>query len=193
MKTMLKIALVMIFISGFAFGQIANSAHDFSGDTWNSESEQCNVCHTPHNALAGVSPLWNHTVTVASFTPYSSSSLDATVAAPDGASKLCLSCHDGTVAIDSYGGATGSINVSGNDLIGNDLSNDHPISFTYDATLATNDGGLVDPANAGVAALLTGGKMECSSCHDVHNGTGLTNLLTIDNAGSALCLTCHSK
>ncbi len=193
MKMMLKVVLVSMIACSFALGQIANSAHDFSGDGWNTEGEQCNVCHTPHNAAASVSPLWNHTVTSASFNPYASSTLDATVPTPDGASKLCLSCHDGTVAVDSYGGATGATSISSGADLGSDLTNDHPISFTYDATLATTDGGLVDPSNTSVAALLTAGKMECSSCHDVHNGSGESNLLVMSNAGSALCLTCHSK
>jgi len=42
--------------------------------------------------------------------------------------------------------------------------------------------------------MLSGGdSVECSSCHDVHNGTGFGALLKVDNAGSQLCLTCHTK
>ncbi|MHB2154654.1 cytochrome c3 family protein [Calditrichota bacterium GD2] len=146
--------------------------------------------------------MWNHEVTGATFTPYSSSTLDATVGQPNGVSKLCLSCHDGTVAVDNFGGETnGNEFVSGNDLIGTDLSDDHPVSFVYDAALATADGGLYDPTttNSGLGGtidqdMLISHKLECSSCHDVHNGAGTTGYLLIkSNANSDLCLTCHAK
>ncbi|NOZ04723.1 MAG: cytochrome c3 family protein, partial [FCB group bacterium] len=80
------------------------------------------------------------------------------------------------------------------------LSNDHPVSFTYDASLATTDGDLYNPTttNSGLGGkisddMLVGGKVECSSCHDVHNGSGVATLLVKNNGGSALCLTCHAK
>ena len=43
--------------------------------------------------------------------------------------------------------------------------------------------------------LLIDNKLECSSCHDVHNGAAedVGNLLVKSNSGSALCLTCHLK
>ena len=162
------------------------------------------ACHTPHDANTSVAdaPLWNHQVTVQSFTPYDSTSLDATdVGQPSGYSKLCLSCHDGTVALDNFGGTTSGTNfIDASYEVGPDLSGDHPISFTYDATLATADGGLFDPttANSGLGStitldLLQGDFLQCSSCHDVHNEYENSNLLVIDNAGSALCLTWHNK
>ncbi|MCF6180780.1 cytochrome c3 family protein [Lutibacter sp.] len=194
------------FMSFVSFGQnIAGSDHDFSTESWNSTGEICIVCHTPHNAVTGLTaPLWNHEVTTTTFTLYTSTvspSFDATASQPDGTSKLCLSCHDGTVAMDNFGGQTGGTDfMSGSDKLGTDLSNDHPISFTYDAALATTDGGLFDPTttNSGVgstitADLLLANKLQCSSCHDVHNGSGVAKLLVKSNAGSALCLTCHNK
>src|ERR1041385_334859 len=62
------------------------------------ETEVCIFCHTPHRAT-GEQPLWNHAGSAATYTPYSSSTLKAAVGQPTGASKLCLSCHDGTVAL----------------------------------------------------------------------------------------------
>ncbi|MFQ6108814.1 MAG: cytochrome C, partial [Candidatus Aminicenantales bacterium] len=108
------IALLGVLVT-VALAQISGTAHDFSGDTWNTSGEICIVCHTPHNADTSVSaaPLWNHDVTTATYTLYSSSTLDATLGQPGDISKLCLSCHDGTVAIDSFGGATGSNFISG--------------------------------------------------------------------------------
>ena len=62
------------------------------------EAEVCLFCHTPHRAL-DVVPLWNHEMSQATYTPYTSSTKKAAVGQPSGASKLCLSCHDGTVAL----------------------------------------------------------------------------------------------
>jgi predicted CXXCH cytochrome family protein len=203
MKKLITI-MIVLFIASTTFAQgITGSAHDFSGKTWNSSGEICITCHTPHEAdvTETNAPLWNHEVTAATFTLYSTATIDATTGQPDGASKLCLSCHDGTVAMDNFGGTTnGTKFISGGELLGTDLSNDHPVSFTYDASLATTDGGLYDPttANSGLGGtisndMLIGGKMQCASCHDVHNGSGIGNLLVKGNGSSALCLTCHNK
>ena len=195
------LAICVGVLAASAYAGIANSDHDFSSSGW-SGGEICLPCHTPHGADTGVSgaPLWNHEVSTQTYTLYSSSTLDASMGQPDGASKLCLSCHDGTVAIDSFGGNTGSTMIGGSENLGTDLSGTHPLSFTYDAVLATADGGLHNPATAqsGLggtidADLLLGGKLECASCHDVHNKDNNDDLLRKSNAGSALCLTCHDK
>ena len=191
-------------LASFTFGQgITGTLHDFSGEGW-SGGQICLPCHTPHNSDLTVpeAPLWNHEVTAASFTPYTSPTLTATdVVQPSGSSKLCLSCHDGTVALDNFGGTTTGTSFISTGLVGTNLSDDHPISFTYDAALATADGGLYNPTTAlsGLGGtitvdLLRGGEMECSSCHDVHNSYPANpSLLVITNAGSLLCLTCHDK
>ena len=90
-------------------GTIVGSAHDFSGQGW-SGGQICVPCHTPHKANITVAdaPLWNHALTAATFTLYSSPTLNATLTQPGGGSKLCFSCHDGTVAINSFGGTTDS-------------------------------------------------------------------------------------
>ncbi len=189
---------LMIAGAVMAQGTIVGSAHDFQGEAWNTPGRICIVCHTPHNADTTVtgSPLWNHEVTATSFTLYASATMDATdLGQPDGVSKLCLSCHDGTVGLEAFSGTTTNLNNPGAAaLLGTSLANDHPVSFTYDTSLATTDGELIDPAGSPeVAGMLYGGKMECSSCHDVHNTPGFGNLLVKSNAGSALCLTCHDK
>ncbi len=195
-------ALLVLGVANPLHAQITGTDHDFSGDTWNPSGQICIVCHTPHNGdtLVVGAPLWNHEVTLASHTPYSSSTLDATVGAPSGTSKLCLSCHDGTVALDNFGGTTTGTNfIGGLADFGTDLSNDHPISFVYDAALATADGGLQDPTtqSSGLGGTITGdllfaGSLECGSCHDVHDNT-VAPFLRKSNAASALCLTCHAK
>jgi predicted CXXCH cytochrome family protein len=194
--------LLMIGVSGVSYAQITGSVHDFSIYGW-SGGQMCNVCHTPHSADVSVAnaPLWNHEVTTATYTVYNSPTLDATdLAQPDAASKLCLSCHDGTVAIDSYGGNTGTNFITGADSIGIDLSDDHPVTFTYDDALATTDPGLHMPSVTltGLGGtiqndLLFNNSLECASCHDVHNSVPNPSLLRISNANSAICLTCHNK
>ncbi len=207
MKTLKKLfTLAFVMLMGqYIYAQtIVGSAHDFSGDNWNNTGEICIVCHTPHNAdiTVGEAPLWNHEVTTANFTLYSSPTFDATdLGQPAASSKLCLSCHDGTVAVDNFGGRTnGSDFLTGKKNLGTDLSDDHPISFTYDAALVALDPGLFDPTttSSGLGGtinddLLLGGQVQCASCHDVHNGAGLSDLLRLSNAASALCLTCHAK
>ncbi|MBN2433016.1 MAG: cytochrome C [Acidobacteria bacterium] len=203
------LACLILCCACLALGQagIAGSAHDFSDETW-SHGQICLPCHTPHNANTTVAeaPLWNHELTaVATYTLYSTTSLDATVGQPNGTSRLCLSCHDGTVALENFGGVTnGTAFVTGTILVGNgaNLSGDHPVSFTYDAALAATDGGLHDPTvtasgliGGGTISddMLSGGTMQSSSCHEVHNECGHNSLLILDNGGSALCLTCHDK
>lgn len=153
-------------------------------------SEACVYCHTPHGdpkredpvlspgrgdaAFPAQAFLWNHKDSaVPSYTMYNSSSMDATVAAGTQvgpASKMCLSCHDGTVAVGSVeiamivgtgvllnpniGSATITDTTTGKNsniggVGGSDLSNDHPISFQYSDAVAAADGELVSPSNSG--------------------------------------------
>ncbi|NOY06087.1 MAG: cytochrome C [Chlorobi bacterium] len=198
---------------------IRNSHHDFSGASW-SGNQICRPCHVPHNAITTVpnSPLWSHQLSTASYTVYSSSTLDAQVNQPLGTTKLCLSCHDGTVAIENHAGQTNGTRYTTWGKVGTDLRDDHPISFVYNTALATSDGELYDPStrSSGLGGtieddLLDNGRVECSTCHDphisrntqgcsgchnAHGGFGMTGRtlsLRVDNAGSALCLTCHKK
>jgi hypothetical protein len=124
---------------------IQGSKHDFSA--LSEKQEICVFCHTPHDANARVTeaPLWNRETSTKQFQLYNSPTLDAEVEQPSGTSKLCLSCHDGTVAIDSYGGNLGGKQVRSEAALAGDalqLANDHPISFVYDDSLAARDGEL---------------------------------------------------
>jgi predicted CXXCH cytochrome family protein len=199
------ILFALLSFAGSVWSQtIVRTAHDFSTASWNTGGEICIVCHASHNADATITnaPLWNHKSTVAAFTTYSSATMNATTGQPDASSKLCLSCHDGTVAVDNFGGKTnGTYFLTSTSNMGTNLSNDHPISFTYSTALALTDGGLYDPmtTNSGLgntinADLLLGGKVQCASCHDVHNSAvGTKHLLVKSNNASSLCLTCHKK
>ena len=206
MKKILLLSAAMTFLSLTGHSQILGSKHDFSALTWNTTGEICIVCHTPHNAVTlPDAPLWNHQLSaVAAYTLYDntvSGTFNATTGQPNGASKLCLSCHDGTIALDNFGTVTTGTNyILGINNLGTSLSNDHPISFTYNAALATTDGGLFNPTTAlsGLGGtiqndLLISNQMQCSSCHDTHNKYGIPHMLKKSNAASALCLTCHNK
>jgi predicted CXXCH cytochrome family protein len=146
--------------------------------------------------------LWDHSVTAQTFTPYADpgGSIDASdlTASIGAVSKLCLSCHDGSVAIDAFGGGAGTTTISGAADVTNDLSNDHPISFTYDTTLATADGELTSPASvdevtvSGLPLFEGTGQMECATCHNAHDGAS-TMFLRTANTNSDLCKECHTK
>lgn len=194
----------LLLICNMSMSQITNSAHNFTSSAWNTSGQLCKPCHTPHSGGSENSntPLWNHQMgSNTAYTLYSSASMNAVTGQPDGSSKLCLSCHDGTVALANFGGVkTGKTFVGEATNLGASLANDHPVSFTYDAALATADGGLHNPTTAlsGLGGtinnnLLTAGKMQCTSCHDVHNKAGVAKMLVKNNTGSALCLTCHNK
>lgn len=165
-----------------------------------SESRICIFCHTPHNA-SPVSFLWNRDENFVSYDSYESSTLNASVGQPSGASKLCLSCHDGTVAlglvrsepepIDFSGGVT--VMPEGEGLVGTDLRDDHPISFSYDGLLLIQNPELADPGTLGGSVRLDGNRqLQCTSCHDPHDNQ-FGKFLVTDNAYSALCTTCHKK
>ncbi|MCK5432196.1 MAG: cytochrome c3 family protein [Gammaproteobacteria bacterium] len=201
LNPLIKLSLggVVLLMSSPIMAAISASAHDFSTASWNTKGEICSVCHTPHNAGTSVlAPMWDRTTSTAAFTLYlsSSSTSQATLQQPTGLSLLCLSCHDGTIALDnsSVGDAT---KMTGTKLLGTDLRNDHPISFTYDDALVAADtlaGGTAGlKAKADVTAYLFNNSVECASCHDVHNSATIAYLLRETNAASALCLQCHIK
>jgi hypothetical protein len=194
--------LMTVSIASFAVAAgngagLLNSPHDFSATIPALGGEICRICHSPHdhhvagqNYLNGL--LWNKTQSTATYTMYDQaawptySSLDGTVSAqPDGTAKLCLSCHDGTVAVDSFENHAPAgftlpqyAEIPGfADGANRDLRGTHPISITYE--------------------VLDNNKVQCSSCHDVHDApiesVAGTPLLRVTNAGSAICLACHIK
>ena len=212
------VAAIALISAGVAMAGIKDSKHDLS--TGNATagvyknagtSEICVFCHTPHSGGTLV-PLWNRTTTTLGFTLYTSptGTLDATdLGQPGGASLACMSCHDGTLALSvltnqptpaasagvDAGGVVADLLVNGTAALGKDLSNDHPVSFTFDATLASTDGGLNDPTALSLAKLFGIGsnQVECASCHNVHDNTTAPPFLRASNANSALCLDCHNK
>ncbi len=143
-------------------------------------------------------PLWNRSAGTGSYRVYSSPTFDAEIDYPGGVSKLCLSCHDGISAIDSFGGVNGSVLMSGDARLGTAPGDHHPVSFVYDSALAQKDGDLHDPntASSGLGGtvaekLLVNGRVECTSCHDVHNRHDFLRYIDTGGGIDGLCSTCH--
>jgi len=164
------------------------------------ESDICIFCHTPHHA-SKAAPLWNRFDSGAVYVPYSSTTAKATIGQPTGASKVCLSCHDGTVALGLVRSRAQPIPIQGGittlppgpTRLGTDLSDDHPVSFVYDAALVAADPQLNNPATLTPPVQLDReGQLQCTACHDPHNNQ-YGKFLVRNNQASALCVTCHNK
>jgi predicted CXXCH cytochrome family protein len=152
----------------------------------------CDVCHTPESedgVEAG--PLWDDRPEAQKrFRLY-----DGRTGTPGASSLLCLSCHDGSVAIDTFGaeplrtesmlGSRGRIGTHG------DLGTDHPVGIRYpDHDRSYHPRAEVESDGS---VRLPEGRVECVSCHDVHSAGVTDKLLVKSNDRSALCLTCHRK
>ena len=140
-------------LGGVAHAAVQGSSHDLSGQTTNT-SEVCVFCHTPHGSNVGFqgAPLWNKVTDATGFQRYSTlntSTLDGAEAPVGSVSLACLSCHDGTQAMDVVVNVPGSggWNPLGTEIDGTaigpisgigpipnltkDLRDDHPISIQY--------------------------------------------------------------
>ncbi len=202
---LLKTWTLLLMIPSIALSQsIVNSVHNLSVTgpgtvKASSESEICVFCHTPHKSSPR-KPLWNREDPGLTYTIYGSSTTQASPGQPDGASLLCLSCHDGTIAlgnvlskpapIEFSGGIT--MMPSGNKNLSTDLSDDHPVSFLYNSALSAADGELSDPAVLTGPVKLANERVQCTSCHDPHVDL-YGQFLVATNQNSDLCLYCHQK
>jgi predicted CXXCH cytochrome family protein len=189
-------------------------------------SEICIFCHTPHSGNTEA-PLWNRAASAATYQTYTSDVLgglgywgaeDPKTGVPHSKTRICLSCHDGTIALGSVVNMPNyiptsftQIQMSGNSTIqptapgyiGIDLRDDHPVAIKHDQSrdpelvTGTSVGGgirLYKDNGAGTAVIenADGNYIECTSCHNPHNNQ-YTNFLVASNSGSALCVSCHNK
>ncbi len=179
----------LVWSAGLGNG-IFGSPHDFTDlntNGWNRTEELCRSCHIPHDHDREIYPaglLWNHEVTSQQFTPYTM--FDGTTAGqPVGDTKLCLGCHDGTVGVDEWDGrnqGAGTVFIEDYALgamvpgqsMQFSMARTHPVSIPYQYDPADRDG-LNDPhstpmgASGVIADVLNDGKIECTTCHDIHD------------------------
>ena len=162
------------------------------------ESEICIFCHTPHGARSDVAYLWNRRDTTTVYTPYISSTLKATVGQPTGSSRLCLSCHDGTIAPGAVISRSAEIpfgaSMAGRSSnLGTNLADDHPVSFDYIAAAAMPNSQLKAATSLPSKVRLDAdGQMQCTACHNPHNDQ-YGKFLVMSGIGGALCISCHQK
>ena len=200
--------LAAVVISGslmaIGAGNIQNTKHNLSasgGQTVRATAEEqiCVFCHTPHNSNP-IAPLWNKsTNTRLDYLPYDSSTFSiASPGQPTGSSLLCLSCHDGTIALgerfdDTDITLTDTFMPVGATLLGTDLRDDHPVSFSYADVITAGNTELAATASLTGDVRLDGtGQVQCTSCHDPHSDT-FAKFLVKSNVAAALCQTCHVK
>jgi predicted CXXCH cytochrome family protein len=206
--SLLAVIASLLSAQGNNKSSIINSKHDFraastAGLRSATGQDACIFCHTPHNAETG-SYLWNHKLSSRDFPTYSSSTLQATVTPvqPQDVSKLCLSCHDGTIALGDTVNDGSIAFAQGNgytlppsatsNLAGDQtFANDHPFGF-----VPRPSGETVNPPAFDPVRLDLGGKLQCTACHDPHKediDTTTRKFLVKSNQASNLCLTCHQK
>lgn len=152
--------------------------------------EICIFCHTPHSA-SPQGALWNRADPSGTFPLYNSSSLKIkdiaaakynTTDYPNGASKLCLSCHDGVTGIGTLLDRTITMNnetmsdVTTSDTFDPvmDLSLTHPVSFVFNTEVLTaihdaGKSGITLPTVTEVDLLDSQDRVQCTTCHDPHD------------------------
>lgn len=201
---------------------IVHSKHDMNVvSNPDTQTRVCAFCHTPHHALddmaADYLPLWSHELTTLTFGHYETVTFDGrnheSADRLTGPSRLCMSCHDGAVAVDQHYGIPGSDwrpgDAWGDIGVGaaGDLTNDHPIGFNYiqvtydDDEIKDATTPVSNPKVDTIQDLLYDDDgdtfetiMTCSSCHDVHNTDANDDYFLYNyQVDSIFCLTCHDK
>ena len=238
----IAVGALVALTPGASRATLLGSTHDFSssgaagnystmgiatfvwGGETNTYQNPCQVCHIPHKAAAysaANAPLWNHATATNATTKYvtydqaGSSHFNALGlgSLTLGSSVACLSCHDGSIAVNQSYGKT-SFNGNGGvgtnapswsiETVGGstDLTHMHPIGVSYSSAKSVDPDLQATPAlNSGTtfARMLKGPQqtVECASCHDIHRTIGasatVSHSLIVDLNNGALCITCHNK
>lgn len=166
--------------------------------------DPCMYCHVPHSGIANPNgALWSQTLSSQTYTTYTSTTIHNTGQQPmlGSDSSLCLSCHDGTVAV----GQTqpfGQIQMTGNMLVadkfGTSLQGSHPFSLKLPlvdaADLVQSLTTTHTTADLTGAVKLINNDVECTSCHTPHTqgiDTVSKNFLVRDSSNGQLCTSCH--
>ncbi|MCP4900632.1 MAG: hypothetical protein GY906_27020 [bacterium] len=217
---MMVLFLTLSSLSTFAQqGSVVDTVHNLSisgpgAIRSTSEDEVCKFCHIPHTAVVAT-PLWGHALSNVQRYEVAAVRTDEDRAVyapqPDGSSRLCLSCHDGTVALGDVAGEREPIRMAGSQMlvrgrggyIGTDLSGSHPISFVVPESDISGPGGDRDIGTRPLSAIKDDffvkldedGKMQCTSCHDPHRDEnfrpGKVPHFWVKSTVEEVCLTCH--
>jgi predicted CXXCH cytochrome family protein len=216
----LLLTVTVLLMAAGAWAGVAQTKHNFSSPAYSPNAffwgtqQVCIFCHTVHNADPSAGALLNHEMdTGTAYTMYTSATMDMIQSAsPHEGSLICLSCHDGTIAVNSlnnlpgsegaglYGvpggaglDASGSLTMSSHAYVGTDLRDDHPVGIFYDSTRDVDFHPKTGDGQQYPDMLLDDGLyVECTSCHDPHDNT-YSNFLAESNSDSALCMRCHIK
>ncbi len=202
------------FWGGPSLAGIVGSPHDLRsyGVPTPATNQVCVYCHTPHNANTDPrltpSYLWNRNVRAADYPVY-----DATYTNPlpqnTPHTLMCMSCHDGTTTAigqmlnppDDYNGSQNTIYVTGDENLGTDLRNDHPIDLVY---LNSSEGGPLPATDYNSSSAITAAGIRlftfgantnvqtCASCHEPHAKYNYPDFLRITPNNSQICTTCHN-
>ena len=179
---------------------IAKTVHNLTPEGPGKQKETvktglCVFCHTPHNGNPGRA-LWNKDLPGITYQLYTSTTTRADLKQPTGSSRLCLSCHDGFVAMGNLlvpppGDALKLGALTGPTVLGTDLSDDHPISFVYDSALAAKHPGLSIPA-ACRGRFRSTAPRKCSARRATTRTRATAGkFLRMDNPAGAMCVVCH--
>ncbi|GMU20643.1 MAG: hypothetical protein AMXMBFR13_07400 [Phycisphaerae bacterium] len=112
---------------------------------------------------------------------------------PGPTSLLCMGCHDGTVATSAIGSSHALLAGLREGFAVPDgfVWRDHPIGIPYPSFAPRDYRPIGFVIAQGIR--LPEGRIECISCHDPHQESGVEDMLPMSNRRSALCLTCHVK
>ena len=165
---LLMAGVAMAQNASYGYIQSALNPHNFSNQGW-SDNQICKPCHTPHNAKPTVysTRIWAHAITNASYTVDAAGTKKNAADELDRVSRLCMSCHDGTVALGDYAyspNPAGGGNPGNGATLGTDLTINHPVGVdaTYPVktyfkpTTDTKDtAGTITAKSAGVKTATT--------------------------------------
>lgn len=212
---MLKKITVAIALTGLMAGAayagvvaqtgINGSLHDMNavaGTTDDSMKRTCAFCHTPHSAQdANNAPLWNRNTTTfdsGSYAWKTPTNSPITILEPlVGPSRLCMSCHDGSIAVDSHntaGATAGTLSLTAPSArLITDLNTTHPIGFVYADAVTARPGELVDAATG---YLTTPSATLLANAFDTKTRTGMTYSSkkiqdTLFGTAVMTCASCH--
>jgi predicted CXXCH cytochrome family protein len=214
--TLIALVLTSSFALAASTDQLAATKHNFSAGGFAGtlgQSTMCQPCHTPHHAItegAISTRLWNHALSGATYTLYEGEQAAAvgTGGIPnedsqgmDRVSRLCLGCHDGTVALDSFGmgpdgtpgghvGTQPFLATNVNNL-GTDFRDDHPVGIDAKALNLDGSAPTGSRLKPAVLSFVQVGGVNTTTVSSAKIGT--LSLAKITSTGWVVgCKTCHN-